>query len=174
MIASPCGNTSLSIGFTAPSLAPTGGLDIPKWLKDMVPFVNQGPSFTLFSGGNWNRVIKENEKNHTDGNTESYIVGYTRTHNHGYVYTECDSNNDTIVHGNYTCRVDGYQEYSTKGDYTTNVLGKNFVTIIGMDMNKYYHHRSANRQLQAQLDLAVQTNYWRRSLRFRQVKQDLR
>jgi hypothetical protein len=113
-------------------------------LADLVPFINQGPSATLFTGGNWNAKVQGDEMKHVDGDattiTEKNCItdvgGYTHSHYKGKVLTKCENDNDTIVKGNYTCRVDGYQEYSTKGDYTTNVWGKNFVTIVGLDHNK--------------------------------------
>jgi type VI secretion system secreted protein VgrG len=94
-------------------------------------------TFSIFSGGQWSSHIQGNYGHIVEGDSTTTNLGVTKTLYCSDVYTECWANNDTIVQGNYTCRVNGYQEYFTKGHYVTKVLGANWVTIIGGDTNFY-------------------------------------
>jgi type VI secretion system secreted protein VgrG len=135
-INSPCGKTGISIGMPAPSLAPIGSGAVTEMTKDLIPFVKQGPMLTLFSEGDWNSKFDGNCEDKIFGNRDNYTKGNNRTKVDGFMWCEVIGNSDTLVHGNYTCRVDGYLENTTKGDYTTNIFGKNFLTIIGLSHNK--------------------------------------
>jgi type VI secretion system secreted protein VgrG len=116
--------------------------------KALLPFTSPGPNFALFTQGEWNSQINGKASSVTGDDSFSVYLAKNHTLDVGHVYTECWNNNDTLVKGNYTCRVNGYQEYSTKGDYTTNVFGKNYVTIVGQDHNKYL-------SLQTQINVGI-------------------
>lgn len=135
---SPCGKTSLSMGYVPAEIAPTGsaGSGVVERMKDLVPFINQGPSFTMFSEGSWNSQFDGNCDDRVQGDRKAFTGGKNQSLTLGPTWAEVRNNYDTLVTGNYTCRVNGYQEYTTRGDYTTNVWGKNFVTIVGLNMNK--------------------------------------
>ncbi len=106
--------------------------------KDHLPsLATTGAAINVFSEGQWNSHIQGDYGHVTQGATTSTYVGEVKSLYVSNVYTECWANNDTIVKGNYTCRVNGYQEYFTKGHYVTKVLGANWVTIVGADTNLY-------------------------------------
>ena len=197
-IASPCGGSSFSMGFSPPSIAPIGAgtredmeaklnelsaldptknpadeakakqlkAELSALSKDIQPepriLMNPstlvpsplGPGgqgkanpanavFNVFSKGQFNSHIQGNYDTFTGGDHQSYYSGMSKNVYASDLYTECWTNNDTIVHGNYTCRVNGYQEYFTKGHYVTKVLGFNWVTIVGADTDIYVSSQQA-------------------------------
>lgn len=92
----------------------------------------------LFSSDQFRSHIRGDYTSVNEKNTQSMYLGVTKSTYVSDVYTECWTNNDTVVHGNYTCRVHGYQEYFTKGHYVTKVLGANWVHILGADTDLYF------------------------------------
>ena len=125
---SPCGKSTISLGAVAPSIPPIGS----GFFGDLLPYSRTtGPAFSIFSEGDWNSNLLGNHMQHVKGWHDVEIDSYSNNYTHGPIKYFAGANWDNYIKGNYTCKVDGYQEYTTKGDYTTNVLGKNFVTIVG-------------------------------------------